>query len=317
MTTNARATTVMGRLERPTASERTTIAVIGDPHIPRASVDSLKLFQSDVFLERAVEDVNARSVDTVLFVGDLTMDGFDEEYDRFDDVVEPLDVPWVAIPGNHDVWKTYDDHDSPPIEVFEERYTPDGLPFTIEQGDLDVIALDSSSDEDVNDTHDGLVSADQVAWLDDQLHRATNPIVTLHHALPSMLDQFKAYREAVDPDLGTPPVLQDPEPLVDTLLEHDVQLVLTGHLHIPSIAEIDSLREVNAPATSTFPPAYLVLEVGPDGTVVRYVPLGDVEEIRMAYDRRSGLKPKAEALTAMASARTAAFPLVDDEVGRN
>lgn len=306
----------MGRLARPTASEPTTIAVVGDPHIPRESVDSLKLFQADTFLERAVADVNARSVDTALFVGDLTMDGFDAEYDRFDDIVADLDVPWAAIPGNHDVWKTYDDHDSPPIETFEDRYTPGRLPFVLEGlGDIDLIALDSSSDEDVNDTHDGLVSADQVAWLDDRLTRSSNPVVTLHHALPCMLTQFEEYREAVNPDLGTPPILRDPQPLIDTLLDHEVPLVLTGHLHIPSIAEIDGLREVNAPATSTFPPAYLVLEIGPSGTVVRYVPLGDVGEMRTAYDRRSGLKPKAEALTAMASARTASFPLVDDTDG--
>lgn len=305
----------MGRLDRPTTPERTTIAVIGDPHIPRESEDTLKLSQPGTFLERAIDDVNARSADTALFVGDLTMDGFLEEFDRFDAIVEDLEVPWVAIPGNHDVWKTYDDHDSPSIDRFEEQYTPDGLPFTIEGGGLEVIALDSSSHEHVNDTHDGVIDADQIEWLDERLSRSTNPIVTLHHALPSMLAQFGDYREHVNPDLGTPPVLQDTQPLIDTLLEHEVPVVLTGHLHVPSIAEIDGLREVNAPATSTFPPAYLVLEIGPSGTVVRYVPLGDAAEMRTAYDRRSDLKPKANALTAMASVRTASFPLVDDEIG--
>lgn len=302
----------MGRLARPTADEPTTIAVIGDPHIPRASEDTLKLFQPDVFLERAVEDVNARGVDTALFVGDLTMDGFDEEYDRFDRIVEPLEVPWAAIPGNHDVWKTYDDHDSPPITAFEDRYTPDGLPFVIDHGDVQLIALDSSSHDDVNDTHAGTVGADQLEWLDEQLAAATNPVVTLHHVLPAMIEQFEAYSRDVDPDLSPPPVLGNARPLIDTLREHDVPLVLTGHLHIPSIADTDGVREVNAPATSTFPPAYLVLEIGPSGTDVRYVPLGDSTEVRTAFTRRSNLRPKAEALSVMAAARIASFPLVDE-----
>lgn len=314
--TTGRPTTVMGRLQRPSDTGHTTIAVIGDPHIPRPTVESPKLFRPELFLQRAVEDVNARSVDTALFVGDLTMDGFDEEFDRFDDIVADLDVPWVAIPGNHDVWKSYDPHDSPSEAAFERRYASGGLPVSIERGGVDVIALDSASDGAVDDTHDGVVGSDQIDWLDERLSGTTTPIVALHHALPSMVAQFDAYRENVDPELGTPPVLREPDPLIETLLKHEVPLVLTGHLHIPSIAEIGELREVNAPATSTFPAAYLVLEVGASGTVVRYVPLGDAGEMRTAYDRRCGLKPKAAALAGMAAARTASFPLVDDQNGR-
>lgn len=314
MTDDVRSTTVMGRLARPTAAERTTIAVVGDPHIPRPAVDSLKLFRATEFLERAVEDVNARSVDDLLFVGDLTMDGFDEEFERFERIIADLEVPWVAIPGNHDVWKTYDDHDSPPIKNFEHRYTPGGLPFVRDTGGIELIALDSAAADVVDDTHDGIVEPDHVAWLDEQLSGATNPLVTLHHALPSMMAQFDRFRDAAASDLGTPPVLRDPGPLVDTLVDHEVPLVLTGHLHVPSIAEINGLREVTVPATSTFPMAYITLEIGPSGTVVRYVPLGDVDEMQTAYTRRSDLKPKARALTAMASVRTATFPLLDDGI---
>ncbi|MFC4986705.1 metallophosphoesterase family protein [Saliphagus infecundisoli] len=302
----------MGRLAQPTAEELTTIAVIGDPHIPRESEDTLKLYQADIFLERVVEDVNARDVDTALFVGDITMDGFNEEYKRFDRIVEPLDVPWAAIPGNHDVWKTYDEHDSPSIEVFEDRYTSDGLPFVIDHGDVQLIALDSSSHDDVNDTHAGTVDDDQLEWLDEQLAAAMNPVVALHHVLPAMIEQFEAYSRDVDPDLSPPPVLENTQPLIDVLQKHEVSLVLTGHLHIPSIAQTDRVREVNAPATSTFPPAYLVLEIGPDGTIVRYIPLGDSTEARTAFTRRSGLRPKAEALSVMAASRIASFPLVDE-----
>lgn len=310
-------TNVMARFRRPIADRPTTVAIVGDPHIPRESVDSLKLYQPGTFLERAVEDVNDRSVDATLFVGDLTMDGFHEEFDRFDRIVADLDDPWMAIPGNHDVPKTYDDHESPSVSNFQRTYAPDDYPFTASYGDLDILALDSASSDDVLDTHDGVVGERQVAWLDDELARATNPVVTLHHALPPMIEQFDEYRDAVDPELGQPPVLRNPQPLVDTLQKHDVPLVLTGHLHIPSIAELGATREVNAPATSTFPPAYLLLEVGPSGTVVRYVPLGDVTELRTTLVRRRDLKPKADALVSMASARLARFPLVDETGPQN
>lgn len=302
----------MARLSRPVATESTTLAVVGDPHIPRPSVDSRKLFQPDAFLRRAVADVNSRSVDTALFVGDLTMDGFDAEFDRFDDIVEGLDVPWAAIPGNHDVWKTYDDHDSPPVETFQRQYTPDGLPFVLDRNGVQLIGLDSASADAVDDTHDGLVDTDQLTWLDAQLAQSSTPVVALHHALPGTIRQFEQYSQTIDPDLSPPPVLRNTQPLLDTLRDHDVPIALTGHLHIPAIADSDGIREVNTPASSTFPPAYLVLDIGPSGTVVRYVPLGDAMEIRTAFTRRSGLRPKAEALSAMAAARTASFPLVDE-----
>lgn len=302
----------MSRFRQPTAERATTVAVIADPHIPRQSVETDKLTMPVTFLERAVEDVNERSVDGAVFVGDLTMDGYSAEFDRFDEIVSGLDVPWTAIPGNHDVPKQYDTHDSPIRAEFVQRYTPGELPFVVRHGDVDIIGLDSAFSERVEDTHDGMIGRDQLDWLADQLSSVANPIVAVHHALPPTVAQFDACRDAVAPDINRPPVLQDAESLMETLAAHDAPLVLTGHLHIPTVGVSSPVQEVNSPSTGTYPPAYLVLEIGPQGTVVRYVPVGDRFETRAAFTQRSSYRSKADLFATMAASRVASFPLTDE-----
>lgn len=308
----SRSAHVMARFRRPRANRRTTIAVIGDPHIPIGSVDSLKATEPARFLRRAIADINARSPDGTLFVGDLSMDGVPAEFDRFDTVIEDLQNPWTAIPGNHDAPKDFDEHESLPADTFIDRYTPGSLPYKVPIGELDIVALDSAYPSAVSDTANGTVDTEQIAWLDDVLDDALNPIVTVHHPFPSILAQFDAYRQAVNPDLSSPTGLREAEPLLETLHDHGVPMVITGHLHIPTIGTEDGVHEVNVPATSTFPPAYILLEIDQDGTVVRYVPLGDSADTREAFINRTSHRPKAKALSRMAAARVASFPLADE-----
>lgn len=303
---------IMGKFQCPKAKKKTTIAVISDPHIPRQSVETMKLTMPESFLERAITDINDREVAGTVFLGDITMDGYESEFDRFDKIVSELNNPWIAIPGNHDVPKQYDEHESPGRSEFVRRYTQGDLPFLNRYGDVTLIGLDSAFASEVRNSHDGLVGTDQLDWLDDKLSRVENPIVALHHILPPTLAQFDECRDAVAPDINRPPTLRDAESLVDVLTTHSVPLVLTGHLHIPSIGTTGSVRELNTPSTGTYPPAYLLLEVGPEGTAVRYIPLGDASETRVAFTQRSNYRAKANLFATMAASRVASFPLVEE-----
>lgn len=308
----SRSETVMARFRSPCAERSTRIAFLADPHVPIDDSEAGRTFTPTEMLDRTVEDINRRNVDYVFSTGDLTGSGRPAEYDAFDASIAALDAPFAAIPGNHDVPKSFASHDNPPVSWFADRYGVDGLPFVLPVGDVDLIGLDTSGDPSVADSHDGAVSDEQLAWLDDALAASDRPIVAVHHNLSGAMDQFDAYRRAIDPDLGTPPVLRNPEPLVDVLTAHDVPLVVSGHLHIPMVAETRGIRELLVPTTCTFPQAYLVVDVTEAGTAVRYVSVATVEESRTAYEGRRTLKPKAAALTAMASTRLASFPLVDD-----
>ncbi|MFB6153721.1 MAG: metallophosphoesterase [Halodesulfurarchaeum sp.] len=306
---------VLARLTRPRADEPTRFAVLADPHLSTQESGTSKLFEyTGPHLRTAVEDIKGRELDAVLSVGDLTKDGEPWNYDAFDDIIADLEVPFYAVPGNHDVPKAGDDHETIPVEEFAERYAPEGeLPYVVEVGDVPIVGVNSSGTADLlYESHDGEVTAEDVAWLDEQLAGLTEPVVLTHFNLPAMSEQLRVHRDHVEPEMHIPPVLRNPEPFVDVLSAHDVPLMLTGHLHMPSTAKQAGVREVMAPTTCSFPQAYLILEVGPEGTTVRQVPCATQEELRYSFSERSGDSTTSRGLTAMAAVRCADFPLVDE-----
>ncbi|QPV61235.1 metallophosphoesterase [Halosimplex litoreum] len=338
--------TILARLARP-AGEPTRIAVVADPHVATRAEGTSKLFErTRPHFEAALADIAERDVDAVLSPGDLTKDGEPWNYEAVDESLADLDAPFHAVPGNHDVPKERDEHETPTLGRFVERYTPedpvargpDGLSYRVRVGDLDVVGLNSAGTaERLTDSHEGHVDADQREWLADQLSHAGTAIVLIHHNLPAVTDQLDAHRAAVEPELADIPAMRDPEPLVETLASGDVPLVLSGHYHLPTTAvsggssddgsdgvpasgasersseqRSDGVREIAAPTTCSFPQSYLLCDVTPDGTTVRLVPVADSVGLETAHARRAADSATARGLTGIAAARLAAAPLVDE-----
>ncbi len=318
-----RADAVLARLESPSVSERTQIAVVADPHVsPRAEGSPMVYHQSGERLRTAFADANSREVDAVISAGDLTKDGALWEYEYFDEILEELDCPFFSVPGNHDMPKAPadeyeygDEHEAPPVERFERQYTPDGeLPFVQQVGELDVIGLNTASmpDRSLARSHDGQLSADEIGWLDEALDRANTPVVLMHHNTPAMFEQFEDLRHWAYPEMTDPPVLRGPDPLVETLTDHEVPLTITGHLHNIGVAETGPVREITTPATGSYPQGYLLFEFDEGGTTVRYVPVADIEGMTEAHQARSTGGETSAGYASFASIRLASMPLVDD-----
>ncbi|USZ70482.1 metallophosphoesterase family protein [Natronosalvus halobius] len=301
---------LLARLERPRTPEPTTLAVGSDVHLATDATGTWKVFhRTERHLRAAVRCVNERDVDGVLLAGDLTRNGTRAEFDRFDGLAT-FDPPTVAIPGNHDEPTTFDERESLPIDAFEGRYTPGGLPFRVRVGGLEVIGLDSHAAEPDSpaETWDGRVDAETLMWLDETLE--TTPvdatIVAIHHNLPATGRLYERWRDELPVD-GRVPGFSNPEPLLEVLADHDVGLVVTGHLHFPAIESSGGVRELTVPAVSSFPHALLVLEVDERGTTVRQVPLTDsdgmVESIAHGYEKDRVL---------LSAAQHAAYPLLEE-----
>lgn len=300
----------LARLERPTATEPTRLAVLSDIHLATDATGTWKVFhRTERHLRAAVDAVNDRRIDGVIVAGDLTRNGNPAEFNLFDELAD-FEPPAVAVPGNHDFPTTFDEHESLPIPAFEDRYTPDGLPFHVQFGDLDVFGLDShaATPESPAETWDGRIDSAQLMWLDEVLSEsdADASIVVVHHNLPATGDLYERYSAEL-PVEGSVPGFTNPEPLVDLLVRHDVSLVVTGHLHFPAIERADGVTELTVPAVSSFPHAMLLLAVGEDGTTVRLVPLTDGDG--MVESIAHGLEKDRVLLSA---AQLATFPLVDD-----
>ena len=123
----------------------TKIIQISDPHIVAQGelayghVDTVKALKKCVEkIERILPEIGA--IDMIIFTGDLTDFGKEEEYLLFRKIVEELDLPYQAIPGNHDNRLVMQ-------KVFSDKHwMPEKGPINweIDFDDLKIIALDTS-----------------------------------------------------------------------------------------------------------------------------------------------------------------------------
>jgi len=272
-------------------------------------------------LRAALADATDRGVDAVVSAGDLTKDGAPWEYERLDEVLSAFDVPFFSVPGNHDVPKAStdeyeygDDHESPPLDRFERTYAPDSFPFVERVGGVDVVALNTAClpDGSLRRTHDGAVSGEDLAWLERTLPALDTPVVLMHHNTPAMSDQLRAHGDAAHPGMGMPPVLRDPEPLMEVVTGAEVPLVVTGHLHNIGVARTGPTWEVTTPATGSFPQGYLLVDIDRTGTVVRYVPVTEVDGMTEAHSARWSAGETSAGYASFAAVRLASLPLVDE-----
>lgn len=306
---------LLARVARPRTAETTTLAVFADPHLSTREVGTWKQFhETERRLSAAVGDVNRRGVDAVVVAGDLTENGHPGDFDRVHDLLGDLAPPTFAVPGNHDVPMVADPHETPPVGVFERRFTPGGLPFHVRTGGIDLIGLDTAStpEDSPSDTHGGAVSERALSWLAETLSEAETPLVVGHHPL-------------ADADASGLPVgqwrssvpLRNADALRETMTEGDAPLYLSAHLHVPTVARAgEVVRELVVPPLCSFPQGYALLRVGPAGTTVRYVPVADGPAAREAYLAALDDKPKSEAVARLAADRFESLPLVDETGGR-
>lgn len=270
---------VLARLPAP-RGPATTIAVIADAHVTARHRGSWKVYHRTVErLRTAIAECNRRDVDGVVFAGDLTKDGHPAEFAVFDDLVADLVAPFVAVPGNHDVPKTQDEHETPPVATFARRYAPARFPFVRRFGAVEVVGANTATAAgDLRDRHTGaLTDADRSA-LGTALASTRRPIVVQHHPLGRPADDLAP--TAIDD--AHPPVA-DARSVRGLYARQGVSLAVSGHNHWPSVGRWGGLHEVAAPATSSFPQSFLVLEVTPTGTTVELVPLAGPIGYEEAY----------------------------------
>jgi hypothetical protein len=286
---------VLARLDRPRSDPPVTVAVIADPHVAVGASGTWKVaHRAHERLATAVAVANDHA-DAAVVAGDLTSDGRPREFDAVDEVLADLAVPWWAIPGNHDVPKAFDDHETPPTGAFYDRY--DALPLAREVGDLTVLCVDTASagvdvafgddgtgDDggDLRHTWGGRVGESQRAWLADRLATTANPVVVTHHpvaALPGLPPgpRWRNFRVA------------DADSVAGVLREGDAPLVVSAHQHVPAVLGheglVDGARTVEAlaPAVCSFPQASLHVEIDASGTTLRLVPLADRTGVAEAH----------------------------------
>ncbi|WP_254546261.1 metallophosphoesterase family protein [Halomarina pelagica] len=300
---------LLGRFARPTA-DGVTLAVVSDVHVSSEETGTWKVFhRTEARLATAIADANRLGLDGVVFAGDLTKDGSPAEFAAVDALLDELAVPYVAVPGNHDVPKSFDPHETPPLEEFVASYTPGSLPFRTRFGDVDVIGLDSAAapDGSLEDTHGGRVGDEGIEWLDATVDPDRPTVVVFHHPVFRVREHVPTFSDSEHLQLA------DADAVNAALARNEVDLVVSGHVHWPAAARVDGVSHLTTPAGCSFPQAYLLLDVSPEGTAVTMVPLADEDGTREAAEHAA--RDGARDGTLVENADRGyfdAFPLVDE-----
>ncbi len=217
----------------------TRIFQISDPHIVPYGQLAYGQVDTAAALTRCVETINqclpdVGPVDMAIVTGDLTDFGTQEEYHRFRTLMEPLEIPYRAVPGNHD--------DVPNMrECFaDQSWMPTDGPINwlSEFADLTMIGLDSSAEGQAH----GHLTETTLAFLKSTLdtHQGQRVIVALHH--PPILTGI----EKMDTQN-----LRESRELESILSGYDGELRLTcGHVHRNIVAPFGNVICQTAPGVS-------------------------------------------------------------------
>lgn len=103
----------------PPGDVRFRFGILGDAHIGSPLAEPL--------VRAAIADLNASGAELVIQLGDVTDHGNASEFERAQMVFGDLQVPWITMMGNHDVW-SYEEQELKGREYFERHFgrPPDG-----------------------------------------------------------------------------------------------------------------------------------------------------------------------------------------------
>jgi Icc protein len=241
----------------------TLIAQLSDCHLPADPQQRYRGINPYQNLQTLLQKVQDIEPDLVLASGDLSEDGSRQSYQALRQLLEPLDVPVLALPGNHD--------DSGLLaEIF-----PDSPTDTIrvsEHGPWQLVRLNSSLPGKV----DGCLSEKTVSELEHHLRneRQRPRLIALHHQpIPVGSPWIDKY-----------PLLE-PQAFLKIIDRHpDIKAVVWGHVHQAFAADrkgtsmlggpssaINSLPGVQKFTADPNAPSCRIMDLQPDGTFRTYL----------------------------------------------
>jgi Icc protein len=196
-------------------------------------------FREDV-MRSIVETVNRLEPDVIVVAGDLTAAGYEWEFEQVADWLGRLEAPKVVIPGNHDsrnvgyvhFKRRFGDRYSRYRQAFEperrERLRATG--FTIAAAD--------SSDPDLDEGH---IGRERYQWIREQFDEPDDiKIFTLHHHLVSIPGTGRERN-----------IITDAGDILALLTRLDVDIVLSGHKHVPYFWGLNGMLVCNSGTATT------------------------------------------------------------------
>ena len=209
------------------------IAQISDMHCGEIS------FQPKV-MESIVERINRMNPDVVVVAGDLTAAGYEWEFEECAAWLKQIEAPQVVIPGNHDSRNVGYLHFE---RFFGDRFSRYRKEFEPERAErlratgLTVVAVDSS-DPDLNEGH---IGRERYPWIRKQFEWHDDiKVFALHHHLVSIPGTGRERN-----------IITDAGDLLAVLSQLDIDVILSGHKHVPFFWGLNGILVANSGTAST------------------------------------------------------------------
>jgi Icc protein len=253
------------------------IAQVSDVHLGSGS-----LALPEEALAQIVERVREMKPDVVVLAGDLTATGYEWEYEQAAEWAAQLEFPKVVIPGNHDARNVGYVHFE---RFFGEPYSRYRVAFDDERaerlqaGGFTIAGLDSS-EPDVNE---GRVGRDRYRWIAEQFDEPNDiRIVAVHHHLVPIPGTGRERN-----------IVLDAGDLLLTLTSLDIDLVLSGHKHVPYFWGLNGMLICNSGTAGTrrvralSPPSWNELHVDASTIKVFVHYLDGRRELSVIFSRKT------------------------------
>ncbi|MBU1370849.1 MAG: metallophosphoesterase [Bacteroidetes bacterium] len=220
------------------------------------------LDESDVLqgYAQAIKEVNALNPDFVINGGDMIMDALKVPYDTaarllylFDSVTSMLETPFYPTIGNHDIFAWYfgDSLKSHPAygkqfytQNFSKAY------YTIDHQNWRFFFLDGIT-KTPEHKYIGQIDSLQMQWLQNVLDTTSSDkqLAIVSH-IPFITTGYQIWKGALEPN---PPhgVVENSTRVLELFKNHQLQLVLQGHLHIYEKVFINDIWFITGGAVSS------------------------------------------------------------------
>ena len=236
---------------RARLSEMVTIAHISDPHV------GSPYFVPNL-MNRVIVELNELKPDVVVVSGDLTNEGYRQEYKNWVAYRDRLESPVYTVPGNHDARNVGYLHFE---ELIGTRH------WTADIRGVRIVGADSSEP----DLNEGQIGRERYGWIREQFAAPADlKVFVLHHHLipvPGTGRERSTVTDAGD--------------LLEVLITSGVNIVLSGHKHVPYVWRLENLYVANAGTVASLrlrgytKPCYNVLEFeGDEVKISRKFPFG-------------------------------------------
>ncbi|HOI71146.1 MAG TPA: metallophosphoesterase [Methanobacterium sp.] len=168
-------------------------------------------------LVKAIHGINELNPDVTIITGDLTENGYYQEFVTAAEYVDTIETPILAIPGNHDARHVGD-------QCFNDIINRRCKKLNLKDKGIKIIGLDSSEP----DLDYGKVGRVQQQYMEKELKKAGKDdlykIIALHHHIIPVPQTGRERN-----------VLSDAGDILQSLIDNRANLVLSGHKHMPNV----------------------------------------------------------------------------------